>query len=128
MDHDDGVRGVIIANEELVIRRFGKLIGGLPSYIQAEIQKDKTNSSVRSEMGFTTGKGILPLSVGGLETTHLNVYLSCTYMNDHATINDTNYTFRLESSTENLLLNQNKLILGLLMSSEHPLELNGPLI
>jgi len=64
--------------------------------------------------------------VGELETTYFNAYISCIY--DQSTNNDINCTFRFESLTNLLCLPQNEFIIGLLLSSEFPVKLNGPWI
>jgi hypothetical protein len=126
MDHDDGISGVRLLLEDLMIRKPGNFVGGLPSYIRAGVVKDKQNSDLKIETGFTTGLDVLPVSVGSLETTYLNAHISCDRLNDQTGSAGTNYTVRIESLTNSSFLAQNKLIFGLLMSSEYPVKLNGP--
>ena len=50
LDHDDGIDGVT-TEKSGVLRRPGQLLGGLPVYASAQMQKDKTQASFQARTG-----------------------------------------------------------------------------
>ncbi len=47
LDHDDGIDGVT-TEKSAVLRRPGQLLGGVPIFASAQMQKDKTQASFQA--------------------------------------------------------------------------------
>ncbi|KAK9820840.1 hypothetical protein WJX81_004481 [Elliptochloris bilobata] len=107
LDHDDGIDGVT-TEKSSVLRRKGQLLGGMPIFASAQMQKDKNQASFQGEVEGSAYHGVNAVSTAGVQVL--------------TTQRDLIYTAHAETRVRNL--GRNKTALGL--TASRLVEEGGP--
>lgn len=121
VDHDDGIDGVAL-ERSLMTRSRGQFLGGVPTFVMAQVQKDKQNMNLQSELEGSWTRENLPL-IGGVSLPGVLGFVDRTVNTAAVQVQslggqgDYLWTVRNEARVYQAVTEKNKLIFGTMVTS-----------